>query len=107
MYQVSSGLFGCPLAMTDGAAALLKTLEIKEQKIKEKINEAFGHLTSRNPISFWTSGQWMTEKKGGSGFFYIRFFLNFHINLNKTYFLINFHKQILLLYLLYFLYLIF
>ena len=28
--------------------------------------EAFSRLTSRDPNKFWTSGQWMTEKKGGS-----------------------------------------
>ena len=27
---------------------------------------AFCHLTARDPGSFWTSGQWMTEKRGGS-----------------------------------------
>ncbi|KAK2170520.1 hypothetical protein LSH36_2g02030 [Paralvinella palmiformis] len=30
------------------------------------IKLAFKHLTSRNPNEFWTSGQWMTERKGGS-----------------------------------------
>ena len=28
--------------------------------------EAFERLTSRDPAKFWTSGQWMTEKRGGS-----------------------------------------
>lgn len=27
---------------------------------------AFSRLTSRDPDVFWTSGQWMTERKGGS-----------------------------------------
>lgn len=27
---------------------------------------AYRHLTSRDPEVFWTSGQWMTERKGGS-----------------------------------------
>jgi putative acyl-CoA dehydrogenase len=27
---------------------------------------AFKHLTSRDPATFWTSGQWMTERTGGS-----------------------------------------
>ena len=26
----------------------------------------FSHLTSRDPQEFWTSGQWMTERGGGS-----------------------------------------
>ena len=29
-------------------------------------HRAYGHLTSRDPTEFWTSGQWMTERKGGS-----------------------------------------
>lgn len=59
MYSTSSGLYGCPLAMTDGAA---KT--IKSQKLD--LPDAWAHLTSRQPEKFWTSGQWMTERKGGS-----------------------------------------
>lgn len=30
------------------------------------VEEAFRRLTSRDPKRFWTSGQWMTERKGGS-----------------------------------------
>lgn len=30
------------------------------------VEEAFGRLTSRDPDRFWTSGQWMTERRGGS-----------------------------------------
>jgi len=30
------------------------------------LDDAFRHLSSRNPLQFWTSGQWMTERKGGS-----------------------------------------
>ena len=48
--------------MTDGAA---KTLSLCDQSDKEIAN-AFENLTSRNPEKFWTSGQWMTEKRGGS-----------------------------------------
>merc|ERR1719186_382360 len=59
MYSTSSGLYGCPLAMTDGAA---KTIE--RQKLD--LPEAWSHLTSRHPDKFWTSGQWMTERRGGS-----------------------------------------
>jgi alkylation response protein AidB-like acyl-CoA dehydrogenase len=29
-------------------------------------DQVIGHLTSRDPASFWTSGQWMTERTGGS-----------------------------------------
>lgn len=58
MYHASSGLYGCPLAMTDGAAFTLKNSKDPE------LQEAFKRLTSRE--NMWTSGQWMTEKKGGS-----------------------------------------
>lgn len=30
------------------------------------LEEAYKRLTSDKPKEFWTSGQWMTEKKGGS-----------------------------------------
>ncbi|XP_057372838.1 acyl-CoA dehydrogenase family member 11-like [Daphnia carinata] len=59
LYYPSSGLYSCPLAMTDGAA---KTLEVSGLKD----HEAYRNLTSRDPERFWTSGQWMTEKRGGS-----------------------------------------
>lgn len=31
-----------------------------------RLSNAFSRLTSRDPELFWTSGQWMTEKRGGS-----------------------------------------
>ena len=46
--------------MTDGALKLLK-----EHKTNEFSSE-ISHLLSNNPDQFWTSGQWMTEKNGGS-----------------------------------------
>ncbi len=61
LFHSSSALYSCPLAMTDGAARVLEKLgTTAEQK------DAFAHLTSRDPKSFWTAGQWMTEKTGGS-----------------------------------------
>ena len=71
LYGPSAGLFTCPLAMTDGAAFLIKNTLKKdaatlEPKVKAKLEEAFQNLTSRDPARFWTSGQWMTERKGGS-----------------------------------------
>lgn len=61
LFHSSSAFVSCPLAMTDGAA---KTLEIfGTPEIKAK---AVKNLTSRDPKYFWTSGQWMTEKTGGS-----------------------------------------
>ena len=32
----------------------------------QQYEKALGHLMSRDPRQFWTSGQWMTEKRGGS-----------------------------------------
>lgn len=61
LYSPSSAFFSCPLAMTDGAA---RAIELHgDDNLKQK---AFKHLTSRDPENFWTSGQWMTEKTGGS-----------------------------------------
>lgn len=61
LYSPSSAIFSCPLAMTDGAARAIELYG--DQELKQR---AFRHLTSRNPKEFWTSGQWMTEKSGGS-----------------------------------------
>lgn len=61
LYSPSSGLYGCPLAMTDGAA---KSIEVAG--VPEYLSKAYARLTSRDPKDFWTSGQWMTEKRGGS-----------------------------------------
>ncbi|KAI6655826.1 hypothetical protein LOD99_1967 [Oopsacas minuta] len=47
--------------MTDGAAKL-----IKEENITSLMSTAFLSLISRKPTEFWTSGQWMTERMGGS-----------------------------------------
>ena len=64
MYHPSSGLFGCPLAMTDGAAYTLEGILEHTSSRRGYLDDAFRHLTSRTDM--WTSGQWMTEKKGGS-----------------------------------------
>jgi alkylation response protein AidB-like acyl-CoA dehydrogenase len=60
LFAPSSALYSCPLAMTDGAARFL------EVHGGESLQPVFGHLTSRDPNEFWTSGQWMTERSGGS-----------------------------------------
>jgi len=64
LFSPSSYTFNCPLAMADGAARLLEVWT-KDDSVPE-LREAFDHLTSRDPSKFWTSGQWMTEKPGGS-----------------------------------------
>jgi len=61
LFIPSTDMYGCPLAMTDGAARTL--LESGNGKL---IEQAVPHLTSRNPDTLWTSGQWMTELAGGS-----------------------------------------
>ncbi|XP_030225788.1 acyl-CoA dehydrogenase family member 11-like isoform X2 [Gadus morhua] len=61
LYSPSSGLFTCPLAMTDGAAKVIQSLGVPPA-----VDSAYRRLTSRDPERFWTSGQWMTERRGGS-----------------------------------------
>lgn len=61
LFHPSSAFYSCPLAMTDGAAKLIECLGKPEN-----LKKAFNHLTSDQPDQFWTSGQWMTEKSGGS-----------------------------------------
>jgi acyl-CoA dehydrogenase len=61
LYAPSSALYSCPLAMTDGA---VKTLLVHGEQ--DLIDRAVPRLTSRDPEEAWTSGQWMTERTGGS-----------------------------------------
>jgi len=61
LFHPSSDVYTCPLAMTDGAARTLA-----ESGNAALAARALPHLTSRDPVSFWTSGQWMTETTGGS-----------------------------------------
>jgi alkylation response protein AidB-like acyl-CoA dehydrogenase len=64
LWSASSALVTCPSAMTDGAARLLgRHLDGKHGHI---FREARERLISRQPGHAWTSGQWMTERKGGS-----------------------------------------
>jgi putative acyl-CoA dehydrogenase len=60
LYAPSSATYSCPLAMTDGAARLLELYPDAVTRV------ALQHLTTRDPRLFWTSGQWMTERTGGS-----------------------------------------
>jgi alkylation response protein AidB-like acyl-CoA dehydrogenase len=61
LYHVASEFYTCPLAMTDGAATALKA-----SGNRELIERALPHFLSRDPATFWLSGQWMTETHGGS-----------------------------------------
>ena len=60
LFGPSSAIWTCYLAMTDGAARTLL------EHAPELARHAVPHLTSRDPAAFWTSGQWMTERGGGS-----------------------------------------
>jgi alkylation response protein AidB-like acyl-CoA dehydrogenase len=61
LFGGSTHVYSCPLAMTDGAA---KTLLVHGHRAL--IDRAVPRLTSRDPAQAWTSGQWMTERTGGS-----------------------------------------
>ncbi len=61
LFHPSSDIYTCPLAMTDGAA---KTLLAHGNRTL--VERAVPRLTSREPATMWTSGQWMTERTGGS-----------------------------------------
>lgn len=61
LFNPSSAIYTCPLAMTDGGAKLTEVYGDDDLK-----NTVYKHITSRDPEYFWTSGQWMTERTGGS-----------------------------------------
>ncbi|MGN6280479.1 acyl-CoA dehydrogenase family protein [Frateuria sp.] len=61
LYHLASEFYTCPLAMTDGAIAALKA-----SGNQALIDRALPHFLSRDPATFWLSGQWMTETAGGS-----------------------------------------
>ena len=61
LFAPSTSIYSCPLAMTDGAATTL--LAHGNAALVER---AVPRLTSRDPARAWTSGQWMTERTGGS-----------------------------------------
>ena len=61
LYQPTSAICSCPMAMTDGAARVLELHA--DEALRERV---LPHLLSRDPDRFWTSGQWMTERSGGS-----------------------------------------
>jgi len=61
LFDRSAKVYSCPLAMTDGCA---RTLEVMaEPALRERV---VSRLVSRDPARAWTSGQWMTERSGGS-----------------------------------------
>ncbi len=61
LYHPSSAICSCPMAMTDGTARVLELYAPAALR-----DELLPRLTSRQPEDFWTAGQWMTERTGGS-----------------------------------------
>jgi hypothetical protein len=60
LFAPSSGLYGCPNSMTDGAAYLINVIrEDYPEFLSESMKEAYNSLISNNPEYFWTSGQWV------------------------------------------------
>ncbi len=59
--EPSLDVYSCPLAMSDGAARTL--LDLGDATL---VSRAVPRLTARDPARAWTSGQWMTERTGGS-----------------------------------------
>ncbi len=60
LFHPSTATYSCPLAMADGAARFLEVYG------DARTRDAFDRLTTRDPRRVWTSGQWMTERSGGS-----------------------------------------
>jgi len=60
LYGPSSAVYSCPVSMTDAAVRVL--LDSAEPELRDRV---VPKLTSR-AADAWTSGQWMTEKPGGS-----------------------------------------
>ncbi|GJJ77891.1 hypothetical protein EMPS_10250 [Entomortierella parvispora] len=61
LWTSGSGLYSCPIAMTDGCARVIELHGTQEMK-----DQVYSRLISRDPQKFITSGQWMTERPGGS-----------------------------------------
>ncbi|KAL1655153.1 hypothetical protein SLS61_002465 [Didymella pomorum] len=70
LWSVTGTMTGCPMSMTDGAATLLsrhlRDADGDQTGRVRVFEEAYRRLTSRDPKYAWTSGQWMTERSGGS-----------------------------------------
>ena len=61
LFSATSATYSCPLAMTDAAARVL--IDKAPSELRERL---VPRLLSREPATFITSGQWMTERAGGS-----------------------------------------
>ncbi|KIW28742.1 uncharacterized protein PV07_08380, partial [Cladophialophora immunda] len=70
VWSGADALVMCPASMTDGAAKLLST-HLKDSDgdqpgLSAVLNEVYKRLISPDPGFAWSSGQWMTERPGGS-----------------------------------------
>jgi len=61
LYAPSSAVYTCAVAMTDAAVRVL--VDHAPAELRARV---VPRLTSRDPERAWTSGQWMTEREGGS-----------------------------------------
>src|SRR5919197_176976 len=61
LYAPSSAVYTCHVAMTDAAARVL--LDHAPGELRDRV---VPRLVSRDPGRAWASGQWMTEREGGS-----------------------------------------
>ncbi|HEY8340568.1 MAG TPA: acyl-CoA dehydrogenase family protein [Egibacteraceae bacterium] len=61
LYGPSSAIATCPVAMTDGAARVLR--DHADTALRDRV---VPRLLSRDRTTAWTAGQWMTEREGGS-----------------------------------------
>ncbi len=61
LFSASSATYSCPLAMTDAAARVLT--DLAPASLRDRLVPG---LTATDPARFITSGQWMTERTGGS-----------------------------------------
>ncbi|PYI33411.1 hypothetical protein BP00DRAFT_122336 [Aspergillus indologenus CBS 114.80] len=66
----SAAMTGCPASMSDGAAKLLHAHrddpDGDQPGRRAVLRESYRRLVARDPSVAWTSGQWMTERRGGS-----------------------------------------
>lgn len=70
VWSSTGTMTGCPMAMTDGAAKLLLSHRDDEDEGQvgraRVLKESYARLISSDASKVWTSGQWMTERAGGS-----------------------------------------
>ena len=69
LWAASAAWTTCPNQMTDGVAFLLRkhlsSPDLNSQT-RKVLKSAYDRVTSRDPAYAWVTGQWMTERQGGS-----------------------------------------